>query len=133
MREIFEYAILRVVPAVEREEFMNVGVASFCEARSELAVRVAVDESRLRAFALHLDFEEVRRHLDAFASVCRGGADAGPIGELSPRERWRWLVAPRSTILQTSAAHPAMSDNPDALLEHILDRMVRPFKPIGGG
>lgn len=128
MRVVFEYAIVRVVPHVEREEFVNVGVAYFCEARAQLHLRLALDEQRLKTLAPNVDVDEIRRHLEAFEQVCRGGEQAGPIGELSPRERWRWLVAPRSTTIQTSAAHAALSDDLEGFTDRVLDRVVRPLR-----
>lgn len=122
----FEYAVVRVVPDVAREEFVNVGVLYFCDALDRLCVRIELDEARLLALAPHVDVDLVRRHLDALSTVCAGGAEAGPIGELSTRERWRWLVAPRSTILQMSPPHAGVGGDPDGDIERILARVVRP-------
>lgn len=121
----FDYAIVRVVPHVEREEFVNAGVIVFCDAKDFLGARIELDEARLLALAPDVDVPLVRRHLDAIPSVCAGGGDAGPIGRLPPRERWRWLVAPRSTILQTSAPHVGLGDDPEAAIDQLLDRAVR--------
>jgi hypothetical protein len=121
----FEYAILRVVPHVEREEFVNAGVVVFCDAYDYLGAKIALDEARLVALAPSVDVELVREHLAAVPVICAGGQEAGPIGRLSPRERWQWLVAPRSTILQASAAHAGMCDVPEAWLERIVEAMVR--------
>ena len=122
----FDYAIIRVVPRVEREEFVNVGVIISCGSKRYLAARFHVDERRLAALAPSLDPHEVRKHLDSFQKVCSGGPDAGPIGRLAPRERFDWLVAPRSTIIQTSPVHTGLCTDPEAELEHLLDVMVRP-------
>lgn len=126
MRSAFEYAIVRVVPHVEREEFVNAGVILFCSKRDLLLVRLALDEARLVALAGEVDLELVRTHLAALESVGRGGAEAGAVGALTPRERFSWLVSPRSTILQTSSPHGGVAEDLDAALEHIVREMVRP-------
>jgi hypothetical protein len=121
----FEYAIVRVVPHVDREEFINAGVIVFCYERDFLAARVELDITRLLALAPDADVALLRRHLEAIPRVCEGGPAAGPIGQLTLRERWQWLIAPRSTILQTSAAHTGLDDVSPQLLERLLDRAVR--------
>lgn len=121
----FSYAVVRVVPHVEREEFVNAGVVLFCDALDHLAARVALDEPRLLALAPDVDLAVVRRHLDAIPRVCAGGADAGPIGALPVRERWRWLVAPRSTILQLSSPHAGLCEDPDEEMERLMALLVR--------
>src|SRR5262245_26568732 len=98
----YDYAIIRVVPRVEREEFINVGVIVSCPARKFLEARIELDEERLKALAPTLDLDSIRIHLAAIPAICAGGEQAGPIGKLSQRERFHWLVAPRSTIIQTS-------------------------------
>lgn len=124
-RSPFDYAIVRVVPRVEREEFLNAGVILHCHALDFLEARDALDEARLLALAPDADVATVRRHLDALARVAAGGPGSGPIGELPRRERWSWLVARRSTIVQMSAPHVGLCEAPGAALERILDRMVR--------
>lgn len=124
-RDAFDYAIVRVVPRVEREEFVNAGVIVYCYARDVLEARIELDERRLLALAPDVDLDVVRGHLAAIPRVCAGGPEAGPIGALSQRERWHWLTAPRSTILQTSAAHAGLCEEPVAALERLLDRVVR--------
>ena len=126
-RSAFEYVIVRVVPHVEREEFVNAGVILRCRAHDYLAARIALDEARLLAIAPDADVALVRRHLHAISRVCAGGADAGPIGLLPLDERWHWLVATRSTILQTSKAHVGFCDAPDIALARILDKVVLPI------
>ena len=121
----FEYSIVRVVPHVEREEFVNAGVVVFCDARDFLAARIELDVRRLLALSPSVDVDLVRRHLAAIPSICEGGADAGPIGSMTLRERWRWLVAPRSTILQCSPPHAGLCDAPDGWIERLLVEMVR--------
>ena len=122
----YDYAIIRVVPKVEREEFLNVGVVVSCPDRGFLEARIELDEQRLMAVDPTLDVETIRAHLATIPIVCTGGEPAGPIGQLSQRERFHWLVAPRSTIIQTSPAHSGCCKDPAAVLEHLLDTMVRP-------
>ena len=123
----YDYAIIRVVPRVEREEFINVGVIVSCPARNFLEARIELDERRLTALDPTLDVESIRGHLASIPAICIGGEQAGPIGQLSQRERFHWLIAPRSTIIQTSPAHTGCCKDPDAVLEHLLNTMVRPY------
>jgi hypothetical protein len=118
----YDYAIIRVVPRVEREEFVNVGVIVSCPALEYLAARIELDEARLRALAPELDLELIRENLASIPAICGG---SGPIGRLTPRERFHWLVAPRSTMIQTSSVHTGRSDDPSRLLEQLLQKMVR--------
>lgn len=121
----FDYAIVRVVPRVERGEFINAGVILFCLTRRFLAAKVELDERRLLALAPEVDLEVVRGHLEAIPRICAGGKAAGPIGQLPQKERWHWLVAPRSTIIQTSPVHSGLCEEPAQALEHLMDQMVR--------
>jgi hypothetical protein len=121
----YDYAIVRVVPRVEREEFVNVGVIVSCPAQQFLEARIELDNARLAMLDPTLDLEAVRAHLASIPLICRGGAAAGPIGKLSRRERFDWLVAPRSTMIQTSAVHTGRCTNPLDLMEHLLRTMVR--------
>jgi DUF3037 family protein len=121
----FDYAVVRVVPHVEREEFINAGVILFCHDREFLEARIELDEERLLALAPDVDLPLVRRHLEAIPRICKGGPDAGPIGQLPLRERWHWLSAPRSTILQVSAPHTGLCEAPEGSLERLLERVVR--------
>lgn len=121
----YDYAIVRVVPKVEREEFINVGVIVSCGSRRFLEARIELDQARLLAIAPDLDLEMVRQHLAAIPIICAGGKPAGAIGQLPHRERFHWLVAPRSTIIQTSKVHTGLCEDLTAVLEHLLDRMVR--------
>ena len=122
----YDYAIIRVVPRVEREEFINAGVIVLCQAREFLEARIELDESRLRAIDPAPDIESIRAHLATIPAICVGGDNAGPIGRLSRRERFHWLTAPRSTIIQASPVHTGRCDDPAALIERLLDKMVRP-------
>lgn len=121
----YDYAIVRVVPKVDREEFMNVGVIVSCPEHGFLEARIELDARRLAALDPSLDLESTRAHLASIPAICAGGAQAGPIGELTPRQRFDWLIAPRSTIIQTSAAHTGTCEDPAAALEHLLETMVR--------
>jgi hypothetical protein len=122
----YDYAIFRVVPRVEREEFVNVGVIVSCPGRSFLEARIELDELRVAALDSALDLESIRTHLATIPAICAGGPQAGPIGQLSQRERFHWLVAPRSTIIQPSPVHTGYCKDPGEVLEHLLDAMVRP-------
>ncbi|HEX5709609.1 MAG TPA: DUF3037 domain-containing protein [Pyrinomonadaceae bacterium] len=121
----FDYAVIRVVPRVEREEFINAGVIVSCPSKNYLKARVELDERRLAALDPALDPEEVRERLSTFPAICEGGAQAGPIGLLPQRARFHWLVAPRSTIIQTSPVHTGLCADGDEMLERLLDAMVR--------
>ena len=121
----YDYAIVRVVPRVERGEQVNVGVILSCADLDFLDARIEVDEPRLLALDPNLDLEAVRANLATIPVVCRGGSDAGQIGELPARARFRWLVSPRSTIIQPSAVHTGRTSDPGACLEHLLDKLVR--------
>jgi len=105
-RQLFEYAVIRVVPRVEREEFMNVGVILYCAKQKFLKAVFILDEDRMKAFAKDIDINTVKENLQAFTRLCAGGKDGGPIGELDLASRFRWLTAMRSTVLQTSRVHP---------------------------
>jgi hypothetical protein len=125
----FDYAVIRVVPRVDREEFLNAGVLLYCLSQGFLGAKVALDERRLLALAPEVDLGLVRSHLEALVRICEGGADAGPIGQLPQKERWHWLVSPRSTMLQTSPVHSGLCEDAKAALDGLMDRMVRPPKP----
>ena len=121
----YDYSIVRVVPRVDRGERINVGVILSCSGMNFLEARIEVDEVALKALDPAVDIAAVRANLDTIPAVCRGGPEAGPIGELPPRGRFRWLVAPRSTIIQPSAVHTGRTSDPAASLEHLMDRVVR--------
>jgi hypothetical protein len=120
--------VIRVVPRVERHEFVNAGVIVWCQEKDYLEARIELDEQRARALDPALDLDAVRRHLASIAVVCAGGAGAGPIGKLSKRERFDWLVAPRSTIIQTSPVHSGRCTEAADVLERLMDAMVRPAR-----
>ncbi len=126
MGKPFEYAVLRVVPRVERGEFINAGVVLYCQAERFLGARIHLDAARLKALDPDADLEAVKAHLEAVRSVCAGGPEAGSVGRLSLGERFGWLVAPRSTVVQPSPVHTGLTDDPEAELERLLSRMVLP-------
>ena len=121
----YDYAIVRLVPSIERGECINFGVILFCRTRRFLGMQTHLDEVRLALFAPSLDREEVARQLEHLQRVCAGGKDAGPIGELSPSERFHWLVSPRSTIIQTAPVHSGLCSDPAATLQHLLKTLVQ--------
>jgi hypothetical protein len=120
----YDYAIIRVVPLVERGECINIGVILFCRTQRFLDMSVHFDEQRLHAFAPALDFGCVRQQIEALVQVCRGGAGSGPIGQLSQAERFHWLVSPRSTIVQISPVHCGICGDPAGTLRNLLQRLV---------
>jgi hypothetical protein len=121
---LYDYAVVRIVPRVEREEFVNAGVILSCPSRDFLEARIALDEARLLALDPSADLESIRRHLAVIPAICAGGPEAGPIGRLSKRERFHWLTAPRSTVVQTSPAHTGLCDDAEATLERLMETMV---------
>ena len=124
-RSLYDYAVVRLVPLVEREEFINVGVIVSCPQKEYLEARIELDKERLAALFPAVDLAEVRAHLEVVPRIAAGGAEAGPIGLMSQRERFHWLVAPRSTIVQTSPVHTGFCDDPSAVLERLMQKMVR--------
>ncbi|HEY7019765.1 MAG TPA: DUF3037 domain-containing protein [Ktedonobacterales bacterium] len=120
----YDYALIRVVPRVERGECMNVGVILFCRTRAFLGARIALDETRLLAFFYSAGVDDIRAQLHAIAKIVEGDKEAGPIGALSQAERFHWLVSPRSTIVQPSPVHSGLCDDPAAVLEHLFQTMV---------
>jgi Protein of unknown function (DUF3037) len=123
----FAYAVLRVVPRVERGEQFNAGVVLFCRRRRFLAARVDLDERRLEALAPGVDAGEVREHLDALVRIAAGDPAGGPVSALEPSERFGWLVAPSSTIIQPSPVHTGVCDDPQAMLDRLFAELVAPL------
>jgi hypothetical protein len=121
----FQYAIVRVVPRVERGECVNAGVVLFCRPRRFLAARLALDEARLLALAPDADLAAVRGHLAALARIAAGDAEAGPIAALPASERFHWLVAPSSTVIQCSPVHTGLTDDPEGELDRLVAQLVR--------
>ena len=120
----FQYAVLRLVPRIEREEFVNVGVIVFCRTRGFLQARVALDPPRIEALAPGFDLATVGEHLEARVRVAAGDPDAGPIAALPQSERFHWLVAPSSTVIQTSPVHSGLCEEPEALLDSLFQKLV---------
>ena len=121
-KDVFDYAVIQVVPHVERGEYINAGVILFCKTLRFLHARVELDERRLLALVTDADVASIRAHLDAIPTICQG---AGPIGRLSQSQRFHWLTAPRSTVIQTSPVHCGLCDDPEATLDHLLESLVR--------
>jgi Protein of unknown function (DUF3037) len=124
-RDPFQYAIIRVLPRVERGEGLNVGVVLLCRSRRFLGATMALDEGRLAALAPDLDPATVRPHLDAIERIAAGDPTAGPIARLGQAERFHWLVSPSSTIIQPGDVHTGLCDDPAVELEHLVSTLVR--------
>ncbi|GAB3536732.1 DUF3037 domain-containing protein [Pontibacter brevis] len=123
-KHLFEYAVIRVVPCVAREEFMNVGVIVYCASQGFLQTLYDLDEQRLHAFSRQLDMQELKERLRAFERICAGRREGGAIGQLPIASRFRWLTATRSTIVQTSPVHPGLCTDAGATLERLHAQMV---------
>ena len=123
-RLFYEYAVIRVVPRVDRGEQLNAGVVMYCLERDFLKARVALSTERLRALDATADAAVLQQHLEAVPRVCEGGPGAGQLGELSMKERWHWLVAPRSAMVQLGPVHAGLCLDPDAELERLMRVMV---------
>jgi Protein of unknown function (DUF3037) len=130
-RSPFSYAIVRVVPRVERGERFNAGVVLFCRQRGFLGVKVSLDECRLRALAPDASAKDLRAHLEALVRVAEGDPSAGPIATMPQSERFGWLVAPSSTIIQPSEVHTGLSDDPRATLDALFAELVAPLAHDG--
>jgi len=123
-KHLFEYAVIRVVPRVDREEFLNVGVILYCPHLKFLELSYTLDPTRLLSFSPALDLPEIEEHLNAFGNITRGSKEGGPIGKLDMPSRFRWLTATRSTILQTSRVHPGFCADPPAALAKLHQTLV---------
>ncbi|TQK43197.1 DUF3037 family protein [Streptomyces sp. SLBN-118] len=124
-RDVFEYALLRVVPRVERGECFNAGVVVYCRAKSFVAARTYLDEDKLKALDPRADVTGVRAALRAVEGVCRGGEDAGQAARDDAGRRFRWLIAPRSTVVQPGPVHTGLTSDPRAEVQRLLDLLVR--------
>ncbi len=122
---LFEYAVIRVVPHVEREEFLNIGIILYCQAEAFLHSLFEIDEDRIKILCSKLDFNELREYITSFERICKGGDDAGPIGKLPVAERFRWLTAARSTMLQTSPVHPGLCNDAQQMLDRLFEHLVK--------
>lgn len=121
----YDYAIVRVVPRVDRGEMINVGIILSCPDSDFIAARIEVDDTRLLALDPSLDIVTIRAHLETIPAICDGRPDAGPIAALPARQRFYWLVSPRSTVIQVSPVHTGRAADPVAALERLMDRMIR--------
>ena len=123
-QHLYEYAVIRIVPRVEREEFINAGVIMFCATQRFLEVKCKLDKERLKAFNCIIDITEIETRLKAFEQICKGGKAGGPIGQLNQASRFRWLTAPRSTVVQTSRVHPGFCADAKQTLECLYEQLV---------
>lgn len=121
---LFEYAVIRVMPRVEREEFLNVGVILYCQKHRFLQMMYTLDATKIHALCEKVDTEEIEEHLQAFDKICRGAADGGPIAQLELPLRFRWLTAARSTVVQTSRVHPGLCVDPAETLKKLHAQLV---------
>ena len=121
----YDYAVIRIVPRVDRGELINVGVILSCPDVEFLEARIELDEARLLALDATLDVDTMRANLAAIPAICRGGAGSGHIGEMPQRSRFHWLVSPRSTMIQTSPVHTGRTSDPAASLQHLVEKVVR--------
>jgi hypothetical protein len=124
-RLVFDYAVVRVVPRVDRGEFLNVGVILFSPTQAYLQSRIELDRPRLLALDSSVDLSMIESYLESIPKVCAGGSEAGSIGSLPQRARFHWLVSPRSTVIQTSAVHSGVHHDLDAALDTLFDKLVR--------
>ena len=123
-KHLFEYAVIRIVPKVEREEFFNAGVILYCAGQKFLKAQYKLDKSRLRLFCEDIELETLQNNLDAMEKICEGAEGSGAIGKLSIAERFRWLTATRSTIVQCSKVHPGFCTDASATLQELYDKLV---------
>ncbi|MEQ8705650.1 MAG: DUF3037 domain-containing protein [Phaeodactylibacter sp.] len=120
----YEFAVIRLVPKVEREEFLNIGVLLFSKRKKYLGIRYQIDEKRIRAFSNDVDINTIGKYLEAWALICKGGPEGGRIGELELPLRFRWLASAKSTIIQTSWTHPGLCHDPEKVLEELFQLYV---------
>ena len=123
-KHLFEYAVIRVVPRVEREEFLNVGIILYCKTKKYLECIYRLDKPRLQALCAALDCGDVEEHLRSFENICKGISEAGSIGALDIASRFRWLTATRSTVVQTSKVHPGLCRDPKETLQKLFEQLV---------
>jgi hypothetical protein len=123
-KQLFEYAVIRVVPRVEREEFLNIGIVLYCKKTRFLQCKFHLNQERLHAFCPALDIREAETYLQSFERICSGSKDGGPIGQLDIASRFRWLTATRSTVVQTSKVHPGFCTEPKETLQHLYEQLV---------
>lgn len=123
-RHLYEYAVIRVVPRVEREEFLNVGVVVFCKKEKYLNVRYHLNTEKIRMLCAECDVEQLEKNLQSFEKICRGAKDGGPIAQMDEASRFRWLTAVRSSVIQTSRPHPGLTDGLDNTLDRLFSELV---------
>ena len=121
---VFEYAVIRIVPRVEREEFINAGVILFCKGEKTLDCIINVDDQKLRAFVAGDDLDDIRANLNAFSRICKGDQQCGPIATLDQASRFRWLTATRSTVVQASKVHPGLTGDAAKTLQKLFEQLV---------
>lgn len=123
-KHLYEYAVIRVVPRIEREEFLNVGVVMFCKKEKFLKVLYKLNQQKLNMLCPELDMEQLEKNLQSFEKICRGTKDGGPIAEMDVASRFRWLTAVRSSVIQTSRPHPGLCDDLDKTLNRLFNELV---------
>lgn len=123
-KHLYEYAVIRVVPRVEREEFLNVGVVVFCKKEKFLQVRYKLDTEKLSILATELDIEQLEKNMQSFKKICNGAKDGGPIAQMDIPSRFRWLTAVRSSVIQTSRPHPGLCDDLEKTLSRLFSDLV---------
>lgn len=122
--QLYEYAVIRLVPRVDREEFLNVGLILFCKRAKQIKVRFEIDQARLQAFAPDLDIDQIRLNLDSFVKIAHGLKIGGPIALFDVPERFRWLTAVRSSVIQTSRPHPGLCSDLDVAFERLFQELI---------
>jgi Protein of unknown function (DUF3037) len=123
-KQIYEYAVIRIVPRVEREEFLNVGIILYCSKQGFLQAKCQLDKNKLEVFSNSLEYDDLEKYLQTWERICIGGKSAGPIGMLPIASRFRWLTATRSTIVQTSKVHPGFCADAQETLNHLYTTLV---------
>jgi len=123
-RHLYEYAVIRVLPKVEREEFVNVGIVLFCKKEKYLQVKFQLNENRIKCLSEDVDLEQIRKNLESFEKICLGSKDGGPIAQLDVPSRFRWLTAVRSSVIQTSRPHPGMSGKLEDTISRLFNELV---------
>ncbi len=123
-KQLYEYAVIRLVPKVDREEFLNVGLILFCKRAKQIKVRFEINETKLNAFAADLDIDQIRLNLDSFVKIAHGLPIGGPIAQFDVPERFRWLTAVRSSVIQTSRPHPGLCNDLDLAFERLYGELV---------
>ena len=123
-RHLYEYAVIRVVPRVEREEFLNVGIVLFCKRQKYLEALYTLDRSKLKMLCDECDVDQLELNLQSFKKICRGDKDGGPIAQMDIPSRFRWLTATRSSVIQTSRPHPGLSEDLEKTLNRLYNELV---------